>query len=116
MAQDDDEFAEGRRALSPVVISAIGATFLVFIFSRTFQLAFIAIMSRLLSPAEFGIAAAATLFISFVQFSALFGVGVALVQAKSVDRNMLRAANTFSVGSALFFTLLSIAAAPLAGL
>lgn len=109
------EVADAEQALSPLVISAISANLVIFVFSRLFQLAFVAVMARRLTPAEFGVAASATLFISFIQFSAQFGVGVALIQARSVDGHMLRVANTFSIAAAAIFTLASAAIAPLAG-
>lgn len=109
------EVADADQALSPLVISAISANFVIFVLSRLFQLGFVAVMARLLVPAQFGVAASATLFISFVQFSAQFGVGIALIQSQTVDDYTLRVANTFSITAAGAFTLISIAIAPLAG-
>ncbi len=55
------------------------------------QIGYTAVMSRLLTPAAFGLLAIASLVITFSSYFALMGVGHALVQREHIDRDHLRA-------------------------
>jgi len=105
----------GRRpGLGHRVTSAITASFAVFVVARLLQVAFLATLARLLSPADFGVAAAATAFLSIVTLVAQMGVGTAIVQLPVLNDRTINVANTIVlVMAVLFFGLMEIGA-PLA--
>jgi O-antigen/teichoic acid export membrane protein len=72
-------------------------------------------MARLLSPREFGIMSASTIFISFVAIFTSFGVSSAIIQRAQMEEGYLRTAQTLSVAFGCFSTLLMAASAPLIG-
>lgn len=102
----------GRRpGLGHRVTTAIGASFVVFIVARVFQVAVLAALARLLSPADFGVAAAATVFLSIVTLVAQMGVGTAIVQAPTLSDRTINTANTVVLAMGLlFFGLMEIGA------
>jgi len=73
-------------------------------------------MARLLSPREFGIMSASTIFISFVTIFTSFGVSSAIVQRTEMEDGYLRAAQSLSVLFGCFSTALMAGSAPLIGL
>lgn len=93
------------------VTSAITASFAVFIVARLLQVGFLATLARLLSPADFGVAAAATAFLSIVTLVAQVGVGTAIVQLPVLNERTINVANTIILAMAvLFFGLMEISA------
>jgi O-antigen/teichoic acid export membrane protein len=70
------------------------------------------VVIRLLSPADYGLLAMATLFLSFLLMFAEAGLGPALVQARELDETMLRSTlgAVIVIDCALFLIL--VAAAP----
>jgi O-antigen/teichoic acid export membrane protein len=93
------------------VTSALTASFAVFVVARLLQVAFLATLARLLSPADFGIAAAAAAFLSIVTLVAQMGVGSAIIQAPVLTDRTINVANTIVLGmGVLFFGLMEISA------
>lgn len=106
--------AEREPGLGHRVTSAITASFAVFVVARLLQVGFLATLARLLSPADFGVAAAATAFLSIVTLVAQMGVGTAIVQLPVLNDRTINVANTIVLAMAvLFFALMEIGA-PLA--
>lgn len=85
------------------------------ILSNAVQLAFVAILARLLTPADFGVYAAALVFISFLQVFAEAGVGPALIQRKDLSPRHIRTASALSLGLFTGVGLVLILLAPLCG-
>jgi len=102
----------GRRAgLGHRVTSAITASFAVFVVARLLQVGFLAALARLLSPADFGVAAAAAAFLSIVTLVAQMGVGTAIVQSPVLTDRTINVANTIILAMAvLVFGLMEIGA------
>src|SRR4029453_17225061 len=61
------------------------------------NLAYTATISRLLSPAAFGLMALANLVVLFGQFFAHMGISSALVQKPELDKDEIRAASTAGI-------------------
>lgn len=81
------------------------------------QLGVLAVLARLLSPADFGLVGLATVFIGLAALLAQFGISVALVRQPELTARDIRAAHTLALGLGLVVTLLVAAGAPiLAGL
>jgi lipopolysaccharide exporter len=81
------------------------------------QLAYTAVMARLLEPKAFGLMAGAMLAIKFVTYLAQFGVGTALIQRPHLDDQDLRVAFTVSlVAGSLGALLVVLVATPLSHL
>lgn len=78
------------------------------------QVAATVALGRLLGPAEYGLLAVANVVISFGGYFAQMGLGAAVVQAPSLDRQDIRAFFTLSAGLGLAFAALAALAAPLA--
>lgn len=105
------EPAERRPGLGHRVTSALTASFAVFAVARLLQVAFLATLARLLSPADFGVAAAATAFLSIVTLVAQMGVGTAIVQSPVLTDRTINVANSIILAMAvLFFGLMEIGA------
>ena len=105
------EPAGGRAGLSHRVTSAITASFAVFVVARLLQVGFLAALARLLSPADFGVAAAAAAFLSIVTLVAQMGVGTAIVQSPVLTDRTINVANTIILAMAvLVFGLMEIGA------
>lgn len=77
------------------------------------QLGLMAVMARLLDPADFGLVAMAGLALRFFGYFAQMGVTPALIQKPQLDDADLRAALAVSLGGAALFALLAALAAPL---
>jgi O-antigen/teichoic acid export membrane protein len=75
------------------------------------QLLVIALLARLISPAEFGLVAAANVVIGMLQFIAVGGIGSVVAQRPSMDSVQVRVAFTLSVATGLALFLLSQLAA-----
>lgn len=72
-----------------------------------------AILSRLLSPTEFGTVAVVMVFITFFNLLSDFGLGPAIVQNKELDTNDIRSLFSFSILLGFIFALLFFLSAPL---
>ncbi|WP_027483707.1 lipopolysaccharide biosynthesis protein [Deinococcus pimensis] len=94
---------------------ALKWSYLSFFTNLLLQPLFSALLARLLGPKEFGVVAAATVLYSAGYFLADLGVGVALVQKKTLTNENVRAAFTASVVLGLLSTALAWVIAPLAG-
>jgi len=76
-----------------------------------FQLVFMAVMARLLEPADFGLVAIANVSLRFFSYFAQMGIGPALIQKPTLDDADVRAALALSLGvSSLFFLLALVTA------
>lgn len=67
------------------------------------QIGYMAIMSRLLEPAAFGLVAMAGIILRFGSYFANMGMGQALIQKKELENEDIRAAFTSSLLLGLFF-------------
>lgn len=106
---------EPLRALRPKVTLAFGATFVLFCADRAVQLGILAILARTLSPAQFGVAAGATMFVSIASQLFQFGMGPTLIQAATLDGRVLATARTLIFVLALACFAMMQACAPLVG-
>lgn len=77
------------------------------------QIGVIAIMARLLTPADFGLIAVANLVIGFAAMFTQFGLAKAIVQKKNLTEVDIRVGFTTSVAMALFLAALLYLFAPL---
>jgi O-antigen/teichoic acid export membrane protein len=78
-----------------------------------FQLVFMAIMARLLTPADFGLIAIANVMLRFLVYFAQLGVGPALIQKPELSDGDIRAALFVSMSISAFCMLVAIFSAPL---
>jgi O-antigen/teichoic acid export membrane protein len=76
-----------------------------------FQLVFMAVMARLLEPADFGLVAIANVSLRFFSYFAQMGIAPALIQKPTLDDGDVRAALALSLGVSTFFFLLALASA-----
>jgi O-antigen/teichoic acid export membrane protein len=72
-------------------------------------------MARLLSPREFGVMGASSIFIGFVAIFTSFGVSSAIIQRGEVEQGYLRTAQTLSVVCGCCSTMLLALCAPWIG-
>ena len=86
-----DEFKKG------IFYSAIGKYSNVVI-----QLLVTAVLSRILTPAEYGVVAVVNVFLIFFQMLADFGIGPAIIQNKSLENEEINSIFGFSLYLALF--------------
>jgi PST family polysaccharide transporter len=77
------------------------------------QLGVLAVLARLLSPADFGLVGLATVFVGLGALLAQFGISVAIVRQPELTERHIRAAYTLALGLGLAVSLLVAAAAPL---
>lgn len=79
-----------------------------------FQIGFMAVMARLLSPADFGLVAIANVVLRFLSYFAQMGVSPALIQKPHLEDGDVRAALSVSLSISVFCVLLAVIFAPLA--
>lgn len=79
-----------------------------------FQIGFMAVMARLLSPADFGLLAIANVVLRFLSYFAQLGVSPALIQKSHLEDGDVRAALSVSLGISALCVLLAVGFAPLA--
>ena len=72
-----------------------------------------AILARLLTPAEFGVVAIISVFITFFTLLSSFGIGPAIVQHKSLTGEDLSSIFSFSIALGLFLSAVFFFAAPI---
>ncbi|PXA94650.1 hypothetical protein DMC47_20470 [Nostoc sp. 3335mG] len=83
--------------------------------SRVIEVGFIAVLARILFPADFGVIAGATIFIQFATLLVDIGIGATIVQIPGLTRNDIRTAGTLVALNGLGYFLLAQLFAPLAG-
>ncbi len=81
--------------------------------TRLFGLLTIAILTRLISPEDFGVVAAASAVTPFVLLLADLGLSSYVVQEKTIDQRLLSTAFWFSASAALVLAGLIVAFAPI---
>lgn len=75
-----------------------------------------AILSRLLSPEEFGIVALVTVFIGFFNLLGYLGIGPAIIQVKELNSGDINSIFAFTIVTALFLSLtFFLSAGPISG-
>jgi O-antigen/teichoic acid export membrane protein len=85
--------------------------------SKAAELVFTAILARLLAPTEFGVVAAALVFITFAKLFVEIGVGATIVQLPDLTRYDVRTGGTIvTLSAALFFVATQLAAPAAAAL
>ncbi|NLZ83980.1 MAG: lipopolysaccharide biosynthesis protein [Clostridiales bacterium] len=76
------------------------------------QLIYSAILSRILTPDDFGIVAVITVFTTFFSLIANMGIGPAVIQNKNINENDIDSIFTYTlyigIGIGLFFTVFSL--------
>ena len=82
--------------------------------SKVAELAFTAILARLLAPTEFGVVAAALVFVTFAKLFVEIGVGATIIQLPDLTRNDVRTGGTIVMLSAVLFFVATQLAAPAA--
>lgn len=110
----NSDYAPPNEALRTKIATAASWTTALHLGARAIELAFTIVLARLLSPAEFGIVAAAMVFVQLARLFVELGVGAAIVQSPSLSRNDVRTAGTLIAASALLFFTLTQLAAPFA--
>ncbi|GGO41709.1 lipopolysaccharide biosynthesis protein [Deinococcus humi] len=96
-------------------VTAVKWSYLSMAIGTVLGLVFTAILSRLLTPSEFGVVAIALVLQRFGQFIGDLGVGQALVQKPELSDEDVQAAFTSSMGLGLLATVAAWLLAPLAG-
>ncbi len=71
-----------------------------------------AVLARILTPAEFGVVAISTVFISFFNLLSNFGISPAIIQNKSLTEKDISSIFSFSILFGLFLSFLFFLAAP----
>ena len=84
------------------------------IINMTFQVVFMGVMARLLTPADFGLVAIATICLQFFQFFTRLGLQAAIIQKEKLDDGDVQAALFVSLAVSIFLFVLIFLLAPLA--
>ncbi len=104
-----------HKNMTRTVTSGIAWTGTLYFIQTLLQLAFMAVLARLLTPAEFGVAAAANLFIQFVRLFSEVGIAQTIVQLPQITDRLLRVGFTIVFILSLCLFALTEVAAPLVG-
>jgi O-antigen/teichoic acid export membrane protein len=83
------------------------------VIDKFIKLGFLAILSRLLTPADLGVVAAALLVVGFAEMFSNAGFGSCIVQNKEISEQYERTALTLSITAGILFALILIACEPL---
>lgn len=94
---EGDAEEESEQPLLERTVRAVGWQFATVFGKYVLQFLVIAVLSRLLTPADFGLVAQAMIFIGLANMFADIGVAPALIQRKSVTERHIRVAFTFSL-------------------
>jgi O-antigen/teichoic acid export membrane protein len=121
--QDPDEAVDPAAPALPSALPSVGHQTAVSVLWLTGQkwvlrlsgLVTIAVLTRLLSPADFGAVAAASTVLPFFSLVADLGFAAYIVQAEKTDRRMLSTAFWYSAIAGILLTGALVAAAPLLG-
>lgn len=100
----------GGRALSGIKWGSVSVVTMV-----VFQLGLMAVMARLLAPADFGLMAMAGVAMRLFAFFAQWGIGAALVQRAEIGEREVRLAVGLTLALCVPATALTVALAPLVG-
>jgi lipopolysaccharide exporter len=103
----------GPGNLTSRTLSGLKWTYLATLVSGILQVGVTAAMARLVTPADYGLIAAAGLFVSFGGYFSDMGVGQALIQKLTLDEEDIRAAFTSTTGIGLLAASVMCAFAPL---
>lgn len=104
---------EVHKNMMGTVTSGIAWTTTLYFIQTVIQLTFMAVLARLLSPTEFGVAAAANLFVQFVRLFSEIGIAQTIVQMPQINDQLLRVGFTIVLGLSLCLFGLTEASAPL---
>jgi PST family polysaccharide transporter len=95
-------------------VSAFGWQYTSFIAQALLQLLVLAVLARLLSPQDFGVLGLAMIVVGFAALFSQLGVGPALIQRTELTSIHIRVAFSLSILLSLLFTIVMVAASPLA--
>jgi len=101
-----------KENLSKSTMSSFGWQYISIIAQALLQLIVLAVLSRLLSPEDFGVLGLAMIFVGFAALFSQLGVGPALIQRSEITPTHIRVGFTLSILLSLIFTLLMILIAP----
>jgi PST family polysaccharide transporter len=108
---------EGRgKGVQSITMRALGGMFWRFsggAFQAVVRLLILSALARLLAPADFGLATAANVVVSFVTLVSRLGIGPAIVQRPQIEAKHLRTAFVFSILLGTVLTGLMVVASPL---
>lgn len=113
-SSQSDGVAGAKASLRRQVVVGAGWMTGLQLLSKVIEIGFVAVLARLLTPADFGVIAAATIFVQFTIMLVEIGIGATLVQMPQLSRNDIRVAGTLVFVNALFYTLMTMVLAPLA--
>lgn len=102
-------------SITKKTISGLKWSYMSTIITAIMQIGYTAIMSRLLTPKDFGLVAMGGVLLRFGQYFSQMGLGSALIQKNDISEKEIVATYTFSLILGLIFTLLSFFMAPLGG-
>ena len=114
MTSDSPFFEKPVDGLKRKVTRGVAWTTSLHVVSKAVELVFTATLARLLAPTEFGIVAAALVFITFAKLFVEIGVGATIVQLPNLSRNDVRTGGTIVMLSAALFFVATQLAAPAA--
>jgi PST family polysaccharide transporter len=114
LTSDSPFFEKPIDGLKRKVMHGVAWTTGLHLFSKAAELAFTAILARLLAPTEFGVVAAALVFITFAKLFVEIGVGATIVQLPDLTRGDVRTGGTIVMLSAVLFFVATQLAAPAA--
>jgi PST family polysaccharide transporter len=110
---DQTEAAVDTRKLDRAFIGGVGWTAGAKWLSQLISWPSMLIMANLLSPSDFGLVEMAGFYITVTNVMAEFGIGMAVLQMRELDRRVTAQLNTLAVLSGVLAFLLSVAVAPL---
>jgi O-antigen/teichoic acid export membrane protein len=103
-----------KKALISSTFSGVGTQYTGTIITGAGQLVVTAVLARLLSPADYGLAGLAAVYVGLAAILAQFGIGPALVQRAELTPRIIRAGFTATVLIGILTTALVWFTAPLA--
>jgi PST family polysaccharide transporter len=103
-----------KKALISSTFSGLGTQYTGAIITGIGQLVVTAVLARLLSPADYGLAGLAAVYVGLAAILAQFGIGPALIQRAELTPRIIRAGFTATVLIGLLTTTLVWLTAPLA--
>lgn len=103
---------EGSPGLRESTVASFGWSWAGTLVALALQLAYLAVMARLVAPATFGLVAGGLLFIRVIAYLAKLGVGAAVVQRPTITPSEISAAHTVSVGSTVLLAAGAFVSAP----
>jgi PST family polysaccharide transporter len=101
-----------KENLTKSTMSSFAWQYTSFIAQALLQLIVLAVLSRLLSPDDFGVLGFAMIFVGFAALFSQLGVGPALIQRSEITPLHIRVGFTLSILLSLIFTIVIILIAP----